>query len=67
MLFAEECSSVINAGVVDQDLVYLLVDGLSCGCCVSCRKACYEADVVIDECLSGECELAAVCLQLSLR
>lgn len=67
MLLAKECSSVVNIGVVDQDLVYLLVDGLSgCGC-ISRREACHETDVVIDECLSGKSELAAVSLQLSLR
>lgn len=67
MLIAKECSSVVNIGVVDQDLVYLLVDGLSgCGC-ISRREACHETDVVIDECLSGKSELAAVSLQLSLR
>ena len=67
MLFAKEHSSVVNVGVVDQDLVYLLVDGLSCCGCISRREACHETDVVIDECLSGKSELAAVSLQLSLR
>lgn len=67
MLLAKECSSVVNIGVVDQDLEYLLVDGLSCCGCISRRNACHETDVVVDKCLSGESELAAVSLQLSLR
>ena len=67
MCTAKQGGSVINSRITYQNLVALLVDGLSCAGCVLGRNPCYQINVIVDECLTGQGELAAIGLQLSGR
>lgn len=65
MSCSEELNSVINHRIGKKNIEYLSIDCFSCRSCVSSRDACNETDVIIDERLAAQCELAAVCLQFS--
>ena len=62
----EQGNAVENGGVVDQDLVNLLVDRALCACSVQAGNLGNETHVVVDKRLAGHAELAAKGVDLAL-
>ena len=63
----EQRRAVEDRRIVEQDAVYLLVDGLLRSRCVQSGYAGQEADIVIDECLARHGELLRIGFELPLR
>ena len=67
MCFAEKHCTIINSRVIHKDFINLCIDCLSCRCCIPCRHLCNKVYIIVDKCLSGQCELSAVSFKLSCR
>ena len=67
MRVVKQRHAVEHCGVINKNLVDLLIDSALCTRCVQAGDLGYKADIIVDKCLTRHRELSAVSVDLALR